>query len=188
MNRTNMTMSQLRYLCTDEIENCNFLLLVRTRIYCALNSLNERKKYSYLPWDESLWLPAISLHAWPEMNNHRENLNDCHYCPTNYSTNIIQPLFMVGTKGKNIRVANLTNDTPLFTKYTIVHQKCFRSRWPQNDIRLLWSDIYPNTKSKHRGTLVRSKIIQGHNKTVWIIFIAISWLKLLEIISILETF
>lgn len=44
MNRTNMTMSQLRYLCTDEIENCNFLLLVRTRIYCALNSLNERKK------------------------------------------------------------------------------------------------------------------------------------------------
>lgn len=148
----------------------------------------KEKRYGCLSWGGSLPFPAISLHAWPEMNNHRENLNDCHYCPTNYSAGIIQPLFMVGAKGKNINVANLTNDTPLFTKYTIVRQKCFRSRWPQSDIRLLWSDICPNIKGKHRGTLVRSKVIQGHNKAVWIIFIAISWLRLLEIISTFETF
>lgn len=52
----------------------------------------------------------------------------------------------------------------------------------------VYCGIYPNIKGKHRGTLVRSKVIQDHNKLVLMIFIAISWLRLLEIISTFETF
>lgn len=81
----------------------------------------------------------IVSHAWPEKNNHGENLNDCHYCPTNYSRSIIQPPFRVESESKSINVTDPTNDTPLFVEYRIVRRKCFRSRWyPYGETRALW--------------------------------------------------
>ena len=108
----------------------SFFLLVGRRIY---GGLNERKEIYLFRGGGSLWFPRnIASHAWQETSNHAENLNDCHYCPTNYSRSIIQPLFGVGNKERehSTSVYRQTH-TPLFTKYTT--KSVLNTSWSRSD-------------------------------------------------------
>lgn len=78
--------------------------------------MNEKRFTFFRGGGGSLWFPRnIASHAWPETSNRAENLNDCHYCPTNYSRSIIQPLFRVGNKEReHQRRCMSTTHTPIY--------------------------------------------------------------------------
>ncbi|OAD57771.1 hypothetical protein WN48_01466 [Eufriesea mexicana] len=58
---------------------------------------------------------AIGSHAWLETNNSAESLNDSHYCPTNYSRNIIQPPFGVAQRARASPLLTLNvRHTPIY--------------------------------------------------------------------------
>ena len=103
-----------------------FLFLLEREFICGLNE--EKKIFIILRRVDICDCLRYCRTRGRKRITTRENLNDCHYCPTNYSRSIIQPLFRVGTKSRSINVADPANDTPLFTKYTIARKKCFRSR------------------------------------------------------------
>lgn len=104
-----------------------FFLLVGTRIYGGLYERKEIYLFRGGGGRDLYDSPVISRRTHGRKRVTAQNLNDCHYCPTNYSRSIIQPLFRVGNKEREHRrrCTELWRYTPLFTEYTTARQKVF---------------------------------------------------------------